>query len=86
MMCEMVCVYLQTGGFFIECGAFDGERASNTIWLELVRNWTGLLVEMDPYFYTQMLGKNRQVWSANVCLSPSRSLTKVGLLHSAVFL
>jgi hypothetical protein len=57
-------------GFFVECGALDGERSSNTIYLENKRGWTGLLVEMDPYFYTQLLGKNRRVWSINACLSP----------------
>jgi len=58
------------GGFFIECGGFDGERSSNTIYLEKELGWTGLLIEMDPYYYTQLLGKNRKSWSINACLSP----------------
>lgn len=52
----------------------DGEWASNTVWLKQKRNWTRLLTETDPYFYTQQLGKNRRVWHANVCLSPARSI------------
>ncbi len=59
----------QENGFFVECGALDGERSSNTIWLEKRRGWTGLLVEMDPSYYLQIRGKNRNAYSSNVCLS-----------------
>ena len=31
----------KTGGFFIECGAAEGEDYSNTLFFELKRNWTG---------------------------------------------
>lgn len=33
------------GGYFIEAGANDGFRQSNTYWLERFRGWGGLLVE-----------------------------------------
>jgi FkbM family methyltransferase len=36
-------------GFFIEVGANDGVRQSNTYYLEKRRGWTGLLVEPVPY-------------------------------------
>lgn len=36
------------GGYFIEAGANDGFRQSNTYWLERFRGWTGLLVEPMP--------------------------------------
>ena len=68
---------VKEGGFFVECGGLDGERLSNTAFLERQRNWQGLLVEMDPYFYTQLLGKNRRVWSVNCCLSPYNYFTTV---------
>ena len=58
------------GGFFVECGALDGERASNSLPFEFNRQWTGILIEANPYYYTQLLGKNRNVWSINACLSP----------------
>jgi len=73
----------QRGGFYVECGAFDGERSSNTIHLERERGWTGLLVEMDPYFYTQLVGKSRRSWSINACLSPETYLTQVQLKTTA---
>jgi len=36
------------GGVFIEAGANDGVRQSNTYYLEKFRGWTGLLVEPVP--------------------------------------
>ncbi|ESO01090.1 hypothetical protein HELRODRAFT_175117 [Helobdella robusta] len=81
-----------TNGFFVEAGAYDGQTASNTLFLEVERNWTGLLVEPDPYFFTQLIGKNRNVWAINACLSPfnytsklyfEESNTQVGRLKSS---
>jgi FkbM family methyltransferase len=37
-----------TGGTFIELGANDGLQQSNTLALEVLHGWTGLLVEADP--------------------------------------
>ena len=68
---------LQERGFFIEVGALDGERSSNTIWLEHKKHWTGLLIEMDPYFYTMLKGHTRNAWSINCCLSPKNHTTVV---------
>lgn len=68
-------------GFFIECGALDGERSSNTIVLEVDHGWRGLLIEMDPFFYTQLLAKNRKSWSINACLSPNRYVSYVSIFH-----
>lgn len=35
-------------GFFIECGANDGLRQSNSYWFERFRGWRGLLIEAVP--------------------------------------
>jgi len=35
-------------GFFIEIGSYDGESLSNTLFFEMRRNWTGLLIEANP--------------------------------------
>ena len=40
--------YFQRKGFFIEAGALDGERGSNSLSLEKDLNWSGLLAEGDP--------------------------------------
>jgi hypothetical protein len=57
-------------GFFVECGAFDGESASNSLFFETDRNWTGLLVEANRRLFKQILTKNRKVYArahAPVC-------------------
>ncbi|MSU47626.1 MAG: FkbM family methyltransferase [Opitutus sp.] len=36
------------GGVFIEAGANDGVRQSNTYYFEMIRGWTGLLIEPVP--------------------------------------
>lgn len=60
----------QTGGFFIECGAYNGEWLSNTIELEHYLKWEGLLIEADPKYQAELLTKNRKAWFAPACLSP----------------
>jgi hypothetical protein len=65
-------------GFFVECGANDGELLSNTLELE-TRGWTGLLVEAHPELGISLLTKNRKAWFANVCLSPFNNITEIQL-------
>ena len=57
------------GGFFIEAGAFDGETVSNTLFLEVERNWTGILVEANPDNFKHLQSRNRNVSSIETCLS-----------------
>ena len=45
---KMLRYLTNTSGFFIEAGANDGVRYSNTYFLEKRRNWTGILVEPIP--------------------------------------
>ena len=59
------------GGFFVDCGAFDGEDLSNTIFFELERNWTGLLIEANPKYHRTLLEKNRRAFVLGACLSPT---------------
>ncbi|CAL7935565.1 unnamed protein product [Xylocopa violacea] len=56
-------------GFFVECGAYDGETRSNTLVLERFLNWTGLLVEADPLNFSKMLMKNRKAYLTPTCLA-----------------
>jgi hypothetical protein len=48
-------------GFFIECGAFDGEFLSNSLFFELKRNWTGLLIEPNHDSFEALRKRNRKV-------------------------
>ena len=61
----------------MEAGAFDGETASNTAYLETVLDWTGLLVEMNPLYFTQLIGKNRNAYCLQACLSSNRQVHMV---------
>ena len=67
------------GGTFLECGAFDGETASNTLPLEYEYGWSGYLIEPNPYYYTQIVGKNRNVTSLNACISVETKDTLLNL-------
>ncbi|XP_076071786.1 uncharacterized protein LOC143043283 [Mytilus galloprovincialis] len=57
------------GGFFVECGALDGETRSNTLIFERLRSWNGLLIEADPSNYKLVKKKNRKAFTINACLS-----------------
>ncbi|XP_059472292.1 uncharacterized protein LOC132194805 [Neocloeon triangulifer] len=61
----------KTNGFFVECGALDGEWLSNSLMLEKNFNWTGLLIEGGAKNVQEMLKKNRKAWVAPTCLSTS---------------
>ena len=43
-----VYLFFQREGFFVECGAYDGETRSNTLNLERELGWSGVLIEADP--------------------------------------
>ena len=57
------------GGFFVECGGYDGETSSNSLHFEKDRSWGGVLIEADPTYYTMLKKKNRKAFSLNACLS-----------------
>ncbi|CAG7815729.1 unnamed protein product [Allacma fusca] len=66
----------KSNGFFIECGANDGEYLSNTLELEM-RGWKGLLIEAQPELGKMLMTKNRKAWFANVCLSPYSNISEI---------
>jgi len=57
-------------GFFIECGAANGETFSNSLLFEMKHQWRGLLIEANPYSFSELKTKNRKAYSLNACLSP----------------
>jgi len=57
-----------TNGFFIECGAYDGESLSNSLMFERQFNWSGLLIEPSRENFAKMQTKNRKAWLLNGCL------------------
>ena len=63
----------KTNGFFIECGAGDGFVFSNSLFFEIYRNWTGLLIEPNKYLFSKILKLNRHAFITNTCLSTSNT-------------
>ena len=56
-------------GFFVESGALDGEKFSNSLFFEIHRNWNGILIEPHPGSYQILRSKHRKAFSVNSCLS-----------------
>ena len=61
--------------FFIECGAFDGERYSNTLTLERDLGWQGLLIEGNPLLKRQIMSKKRKAYFLPNCLSATTEVS-----------
>eukprot|EP00921_Rhytidocystis_pertsovi_P021648 GHVQ01034568.1.p1 GENE.GHVQ01034568.1~~GHVQ01034568.1.p1 ORF type:complete len:356 (+),score=41.81 GHVQ01034568.1:120-1187(+) len=59
----------KTHGFFLEAGAFDGERDSYSLQLEINHKWTGLLVEPNPFLFSELKAKNRKALLLQGCIS-----------------
>ena len=38
----------KTGGVFVDVGGYDGVAGSNTLFFEMFRGWTGILIEPSP--------------------------------------
>ena len=53
-------------GFFVELGANDGIKQSNSLYYELKRNWRGVLIEPSPYNFQKCLA-NRSKRNAVFC-------------------
>lgn len=68
----------KTGGFFLEIGALDGVRFSNTYALEKHFGWTGLLIEANPRTFSK-ISENRTSLAVNACLDGKRGTVKFHL-------
>lgn len=55
-------------GVFLDIGANEGTKISNTFFLEKYRNWTGVCIEPLPVEFAE-LQKNRTSINLNVCIS-----------------
>jgi len=56
--------------FFVESGARDGEKHSNSLFLEKSRGWHGLLVEPSNQEFPRLVQKKRKAWAFHGALSP----------------
>ena len=46
-------------GFFVEIGAADGEKCSNTYFFEKILGWNGLCIEPLPHLYARLCANRR---------------------------
>lgn len=69
-------------GFFVECGAGNGEDLSDSLFFERERDWTGLLVEANRDLYTGIVHRRRKAYSINACASPKRHSMKLNFTHA----
>jgi FkbM family methyltransferase len=56
------------GGVFVDVGAYDGERFSNTLFFEKTMGWSGLCIEPLPSAFLK-LKASRKAICENVCVS-----------------
>jgi len=71
-------------GFFIELGANDGLKQSNTKYFELFRGWSGILIEPDPKNYN-LLRHNRSENSESfnaACVSFDFPEPEIAMMYS----
>ena len=61
-------------GVFIEAGAFDGEIESNSLFFEINRNWSGILIEPIPTHFQKILSKNRHIHKINACIAKNKPI------------
>jgi FkbM family methyltransferase len=58
-------------GYFVEAGASDGIRFSNTLFFEKYLEWNGICIEANDSFYKRLL-KNRECHCIHACLGDDR--------------
>ncbi|KZS12671.1 Uncharacterized protein APZ42_022814 [Daphnia magna] len=74
----------KTGGFFVECGAGDGETLSNTYYMEKQLKWQGVLIEADRKSFSRILASKRQSYALPVCLSLKPYPTEVSFYEDGI--
>lgn len=58
-------------GFFLDIGAYDGIKFSNTYFMEKSLGWNGICVEPNPKVFEE-LSKNRNCICLNCCVSEEK--------------
>jgi hypothetical protein len=70
------------GGYFVELGACDGIKYSNTLFFERERDWSGLCIEPnDTYF--KLLGNTRKCSISNELVSDTEGQSVIFLNSEA---
>ena len=64
----------------MESGAASGESLSNSLFFELHRSWSGLLIEPNTEYFLDILRIKRNAFSINCCLSTKNETQKVNFV------
>ena len=70
-------------GFYIEIGANDGVRQSNTLYLEKFKNWKGILVEPSKRYKNLIKNRKKKNYFFNVACCSFESVDKYKSLYYA---
>ena len=68
-------------GFYVDVWAGNGETSSNTLFMEKDRHWHGLLIEPNPQQYRKLVGKRRQAYILQACVSPTTRPSVLNLTY-----
>jgi FkbM family methyltransferase len=72
-------------GTFVELGAFDGLRQTNTAWLEANRRWRGVLIEPIPEAYERCVQNRPLAKVVNcACVSSDYAEPSVDMVYSGL--
>ena len=63
-------------GFYIEIGANDGVRQSNTLYFEKFKNWRGILVEPSKRYNNLIKNRKKKNYFFNVACCSFESINK----------
>ena len=64
----------------MESGAASGESLSNSLFFELHRSWSGLLIEPNTQYFLDILRIKRNAFSINCCLSTRNTTQKINFV------
>ena len=62
----------QKNGTFVEAGANDGDTELNTLALETLHGWSGLLIEPVPWLFERIVTPGRLTLFLEGCQSPKK--------------
>lgn len=69
-------------GFFIEAGANDGVKQSNTYFLENIKNWSGVLIEGVPDLYKKCKENRKKSHVYNCILVADEEIKKMDINYA----
>lgn len=56
-------------GYFLDIGAYDGVRYSNTLFFEEERGWTGICVEPNPAVFVELMRNRPKARTIQACIT-----------------